>query len=557
MVLVPGSKNEYFEERDKLIGMDRALRRDSSYIQSRSVLEKEADEILRRIRAEEAESIWKEDHLDVPHPFPGMEFLTGKKVIEKTRIFKIISQMPKGALLHVHMPAVVEPRTLLDLALKERSMYVCVPIRLTPTNLSSTLPIFLPLPVDSRPSIGASITSSDYIPNTWVHIAKARETFDRALGGPKGFDDWVVGALTINASEAYKSHNTVTKIWKKFKSTFSVAVGLSSASSVLHEYFRAFFVASINDGISYVELRIDPVFAKGILGEDGKRYLTQREVVLMFGESIREVKQELKKEGCEDKFLGARLIYCSVKKVAPKDLYVAFEDSILTWPMPGYDLVGQEDALRPIIDYLEPLLYFRKRQAEEQVEIPFLFHAGETLGDGTAVEDNIYDAILLGTKRIGHGFSLVKHPKLLQICRERKILLEVCPISNEVLRLTSSMPMHPLPCILNNGVPVALSCDDPSVFGNLGVTYDFYQVINCDRVARFPPLDADESQVLVASEINGLSTLGTLARDSIEFSMMPLEEKTEALRIWEVKWNVFLQQIVNLYGLLAAKHSDG
>ncbi|EKM82473.1 hypothetical protein AGABI1DRAFT_124938 [Agaricus bisporus var. burnettii JB137-S8] len=535
MVLIPGSKNEYFEERDKLIGMDRALRRDISYIQSRSVLEKEGDEILRRIRAEEAESIWKEDHLDVPHPFPGMEFLTGKKVIEKTRIFKIISQMPKGALLHVHMPAVVEPRTLLGLALKERSMYVCVPTRLTPTNLSSTLPIFLPLPVDSRPSIGTSISSSDYISNTWVHIAKARETFDRALGGPKGFDDWVVGALTINAREAYKTHNTVTKIWKKFKSTFSVAVGLSSASSVLHEYFRAFFVASINDGISYVELRIDPVFAKGILGEDGKRYLTQREVVFMFGESIREVKQELKKEGCEDKFLGARLIYCSVKKVAPKDLYVAVEDSILTWPIPGYDLVGQEDALRPIIDYLEPLLYFRKRQAEEQVEIPFLFHAGETLGDGTAVEDNIYDAILLGTKRIGHGFSLVKHPKLLQICRERKILLEVCPISNEVLRLTSSMPMHPLPCILNNGVPVALSCDDPSVFGNFGVTYDFYQV-------------------LVASEINGLTTLGTLARDSIEFSMMPLEEKTEALRIWEVKWNVFLQQIVNLYGLLATKH---
>ena len=50
-------------------------------------------------------------------------------------------------------------------------------------------------------------------------------------------------------------------------------------------------------------------------------------------------------------------------------------------------------------------------------------------------------------------------------------------------RLTSSMLMHPLPVLLNNGVPVALSCDDPSVFGNMGLTFDFYQVrIICDKI---------------------------------------------------------------------------
>ena len=43
-------------------------------------------------------------------------------------------------------------------------------------------------------------------------------------------------------------------------------------------------------------------------------------------------------------------------------------------------------------------------------------------------------------------------------------------------RLTSSMPMHPLPVLLNNGVPVALGSDDPSVFGNMGLTFDFFQV---------------------------------------------------------------------------------
>lgn len=72
----------------------------------------------------------------------------------------------------------------------------------------------------------------------------------------------------------------------------------------------------------------------------------------------------------------------------------------------GYDLVGDENELRPVIDYIEPLLYFRKRQTQEGVEIPFLFHAGETLGDGSAADSNVYDAVLLGAKRIGHGSAL-------------------------------------------------------------------------------------------------------------------------------------------------------
>ncbi len=69
----------------------------------------------------------------------------------------------------------------------------------------------------------------------------------------------------------------------------------------------------------------------------------------------------------------------------------------------GFDLVGHEDTLLPLIYYAEPLLRFVERQKELGIEIPFMFHAGETLGDGTVADMNLYDAILLGTKRIGHG----------------------------------------------------------------------------------------------------------------------------------------------------------
>ena len=38
------------------------------------------------------------------------------------------------------------------------------------------------------------------------------------------------------------------------------------------------------------------------------------------------------------------------------------------------------------------------------------------------------------------------------------------------------MPMHPLPILLNHGVPVALSSDDPAMFGSMGLSFDFFQV---------------------------------------------------------------------------------
>jgi adenosine deaminase len=39
------------------------------------------------------------------------------------------------------------------------------------------------------------------------------------------------------------------------------------------------------------------------------------------------------------------------------------------------------------------------------------------------------------------------------------------------------MPTHPLPVLINNGVQVALCSDDPSIFGNMGLSYDFFQVL--------------------------------------------------------------------------------
>ena len=70
----------------------------------------------------------------------------------------------------------------------------------------------------------------------------------------------------------------------------------------------------------------------------------------------------------------------------------------------GFDLVGAEDTGRPLTDYIAPLIAFQERVKELGIDLPFIFHAGETLDDGGPTDGNLYDAILLGTKRIGHGY---------------------------------------------------------------------------------------------------------------------------------------------------------
>ena len=67
---------DYFSRRATLIQEDRSLRRENVLLRSLTEKESIADEIVRRIRAEEEESVWGVEHDEFPHIFPGMEFLT-------------------------------------------------------------------------------------------------------------------------------------------------------------------------------------------------------------------------------------------------------------------------------------------------------------------------------------------------------------------------------------------------------------------------------------------------------------------------------------------------
>ncbi|QRV92114.1 AMP deaminase [Ceratobasidium sp. AG-Ba] len=518
----------YLNKRQDLVSRERALRFDSGPIANATPQELRASKIIQNVRAQETEEIWGADSEKLM--YPGMEFLVAKQTIVNTRLYQIVKKMPKGALLHGHMDAMYDAKFLYGLALQYPNMHIRVS-----SHITSDSPFPPPYFEALSPELTAiyantpSLTASNYNPGTWISLNRAREEF--GLGGPEEFDKWVVGAMMIDPGEAYAEYNTSAKIWKKFQSTFSVVESIMRHAPIAKTYQRQVMMSAVEDGVSYLEIRFG--FPRFGIREDGSKTMQHRDWIIMFQEAVDETKKHVREQGREDDFVGAKIIYTALRFMTNEQIVWYYEDCMkLKEEFPhviaGFDLVGHEDTGRPLIYYAESLLNFQAEARKRGLDIPFVFHAGETLDDGGDVDSNLYDAILLGTKRIGHGFSLAKHPLLMQMCKEQGIAIEVCPISNEILRLTSSMPTHPLPILLNNGLAVALGPDDPSIFGNLTLSFDFYQVI-------------------VSSEVTNVLSLGQMARKSLEHSLLSEAEKARAISHWEKCWAKFVDEIIEQY----------
>jgi len=71
---------------------------------------------------------------------------------------------------------------------------------------------------------------------------------------------------------------------------------------------------------------------------------------------------------------------------------------------------------------------------------------------------------LLGASRIGHGTSAVVDPRVVSLLAERQVAVEICPTSYPPFGV-HSLAEVPVRAFLTAGVPVALSTDDPLLFG--------------------------------------------------------------------------------------------
>jgi aminodeoxyfutalosine deaminase len=101
---------------------------------------------------------------------------------------------------------------------------------------------------------------------------------------------------------------------------------------------------------------------------------------------------------------------------------------------------------------------FELARAEGLASVP---HAGEHAGPSS-----IRGALdSLGARRIRHGIRAIDDPKLVQELADRRVVLDVCLISNVRTGAVPSLARHPLPELVAAGVICSLSTDDPAMFG--------------------------------------------------------------------------------------------
>ncbi|MGA2907902.1 MAG: adenosine deaminase [Terracidiphilus sp.] len=90
-------------------------------------------------------------------------------------------------------------------------------------------------------------------------------------------------------------------------------------------------------------------------------------------------------------------------------------------------------------------------------------HAGETTGP-----EAIWEALSIGSERIGHALSAIQDEKLLQELKARsaRAALELNPTSNVRTGVCPSFAAHPLRRYFDRGLLVTLNSDDPAFFAS-------------------------------------------------------------------------------------------
>jgi len=166
-----------------------------------------------------------------------------------------------------------------------------------------------------------------------------------------------------------------------------------------------------------------------------------------------------------------KIIVCGLKIVGrdfvQHQIDLLLQADKLTNMVIGFDLVCEED-YNPGTDHFLDQIYELKMKLGDKFAC--FMHAGESY---QRTNTELYDAILLGSKRIGHGFALSMHPNLIKIVKEKDICIETCPVSNKLLCCVNDLRLHPIRTLLAQGVPVSVNPDDHGFFQSEGVTMDY------------------------------------------------------------------------------------
>ncbi|KAG6112931.1 hypothetical protein E4U13_004072 [Claviceps humidiphila] len=527
----------YFAARQIIVEDEKNLDFASRCRARASPSEKRVDAIVRGLRRQDQEQVYD---AATPRQGPGNQkhkrsagdhFLSNIDLIHRTALYDIASHMPKGGHLHIHYNACLPPRVLLDIAKGMDRMFITSNLPLVPDSEYTNYDrCELQFSITSRErEVPGNLFSPEYRPRQTMRFDEFLREFTNHYGrvGP---EEWLLEKLLFHEEEAHGVLQTAAGAWEKFNSRTRMMKGLFNYETAYRQYTRRCLEDFTRDNIQYAEIR--PTFMKSnrLYKDDGTARIDNRGIMSIIIEEVTRFQHDVASKG--GYFGGLKVIYTAPRSMSLEEVRQSLEECLRfkqEWPqwIAGYDLAGEESKGRPLKDFVKELLDFKKNCAEANVDIPFLFHCGETLDMGTDVDGNLVDALLLGAKRIGHGFALTKHPYIMQQMRRRGVCLELCPISNEVLGLTPRVAGHSMYALLANNVHCTISSDNGAFYRST-LSHDFYQVM----IGR---ADMD------------LFGWKQLVLWSIEHACLDEADKKSMINEWQRLWIEFLDWAINKY----------
>ncbi|XP_022227114.2 adenosine deaminase 2 [Drosophila obscura] len=438
----------------------------------------------------EVQRLWVNYSMNTP------PFLRHHKISE-TDLYGMLRSMPKGGLLHIHDAGMMQLDVLIELSYRD-DLWVCVGLDNVFENfrISSVYPHMPPPSSDDANCIW--MLMSNFHTFEWHdrYEQQLRDSFTIREGGYKNASEM---ARHMRRSQRL-IHGLVTfhTLWSSF------------LFRMLEDFHK--------DGVQYVELRSSLPLLYDLKGTNFTILDTVNAIVTI----TRLFKSTY------GSFIGVKLIYAPARdrNDSHMDQYVA-NARLLKSHFPdlfaGLDLntFGDECQL-PGLGEATQLLHIGK-------DIDFYFRAGESrCPDMTKPHANLIDAMLLGSKRIGHALNLPLHPDILRTMRHMQVAVEVCPLSNHYLQYVQDFRQHPAAYLLAAGYPIVLGSDYPRFWNAAPLTDDFYVAF----------------VGIVIGEGN-LRLLKQLALNSFLYSSLSCAERTAAIDQWSCSWNNWITEFVN------------
>ncbi|KAJ4169282.1 hypothetical protein NW754_001394 [Fusarium falciforme] len=460
--------------------------------------------------------------------FVGDHFLSNKPLIEDTALFRITRQMPKGSHLHIHFNSCLQPHVLLDIAKEMDGMWISSDLRLTPDNDYESFEqceIQFSLATKNDEPLG-NLFHGERKGRRWMKFQDFLRQFP-AHYEKSTADEWLSNKLMFHEDEAHNCLQSQDGIWEKFNGRTRMMKGLINYRKAYAAYMRRFLQDLVSDNILYAEIRVNFMQSNQLYDDDGSSSSGNRQIMELIIDEVRAFQNEMSSKGRF--FGGVKVIYCTPRSFNQEAIAQALGECFsfkLEWPgwIAGFDLVGEESKGKPLQAFVPELLGFKRRCEEAGIDIPLLFHCGETIADE---DDNLSHALNLGSKRIGHGFALINHPYIMQRMKDEGVCLELCPISNEILGLAGRISQHAMYPLLASNVHCTLSSDNGTLFRS-SLSHDFYQV-------------------LVGKSDMSLSGCRQLILWSIEHACLEAEEYGYIRDEWERQWAAFLDWIIKAY----------